>query len=215
MSPTIAPEESPIDDGFVMRLLHWAYDKALNPGMGLDSAYELAKEYGTGPGTLEEKVDRFIRWQVAKATTSGFITGLGGLLTMPVLIPANIGSVTFIHVRMAATIAIMAGHDPKSDRTRTLGFLTLVGNSLKDVLKEMGIILGRKLATAAIEKISGEVLTKINQAVGFRLITKFGQKGIFNLGRAVPLLGGLIGGGIDFFATKAVGRAAKTVFVNE
>jgi len=204
-----------MDEGVVMKMLNWAYDKALDPGMGIDSAYELAGEYGKGLGTLDEKVDRFIRWQVAKASTSGFVTGLGGLLTMPVLIPANIGSVTFIHVRMAATIAIMAGHDPKSDRTKTLGFLTLVGNSLKDVLKEMGIILGRKLATNVIEKISGEVITKINQAVGFRLVTKFGQKGIFNLGRAVPLLGGVIGGGIDFFATRAVGHAAKIIFVNE
>jgi hypothetical protein len=198
-----------------MKTLHWAYDKALDPGMGLDSAYELAAEYGKGPGTLEEKVDRFIKWQVAKATTSGFLTGLGGLLTMPVLIPANIGGVTFIHVRMAATISIMAGHDPKSDRTQTLCFLTLVGNSLKDVLKEVGIIIGRKIAVNVIDKISGVVLTKINQAIGFRLLTKFGQKGVINLGRAVPLVGGVIGGGVDYFATKAVSRAAKTIFITE
>jgi hypothetical protein len=159
-------------------------------------------------------VNRLISWQTAKATTSGFLTGLGGLLTMPVAIPANLGSVVFIHVRMSAAIAIMAGHDPRSDRTQTLAFLTLVGNSVKDVLKDIGIVIGRKVASNMIGKISGEVITKINQKVGFRLLTKFGQKGIFNLGRAVPVLGGILGGTVDYFATRAVGKAAKVVFLN-
>jgi hypothetical protein len=38
------------------------------------------------------------------------------------------------------------------------------------------------------------VITKINQKVGFRLLTKFGSKGVINLGKMVPLTGGIIGG---------------------
>ena len=30
----------------------------------------------------------------------------------------------------------------------------------------------------------------MNKAVGFRLLTKFGQTGLVNLGKAIPLVGG-------------------------
>lgn len=202
-----------IDSNLIQKALDWAYDKALEGGGPLDSAWDLAREYSEGPGTLEDKVDRFVRWQTTKASTTGFVTGLGGLLTMPFTIPANLGSVVYIQVRMAATIAIMAGRDPKSDQTRTLVFLALVGNSLTQVLKELGIEIGKKMATALVEKISGAVLTKINQAVGFRLLTKFGQRGVINLGRAIPLAGGFVGATFDFLSTRAVAKAAKKLFL--
>ena len=54
------------------------------------------------------------------------------------------------------------------------------------------------MATSAIKKIPGKTLTKINQKVGFRFITKFGEKGIINLGKLVPGVGALIGGSMDY-----------------
>ena len=50
-----------------------------------------------------------IRWQNAKCATSGFIAGLGGSITLPVSIPANISSVLYIQIRMIAAIAYMGG----------------------------------------------------------------------------------------------------------
>ena len=64
-----------------------------------------------------------------------------------------------------------------------------------------------------IEKISGATLTRINQAVGFRLITKFGQTGIINLGKMVPLAGGVIGGGFDLVTTKIIAQNALKMFI--
>lgn len=66
---------------------------------------------------------------------------------------------------------------------------------------------------AMVKKIPGEVLAKINQRVGFRFITKFGTKGIINLGKAVPAVGGVIGGGFDFIETKAIANRAYGLFV--
>ncbi len=39
-----------------------------------------------------------------------------------------------------------------------------------------------------IKSAPGKILTKINQLIGFRFITKFGSKGIINLGKAVPFV---------------------------
>ena len=67
--------------------------------------------------------------------------------------------------------------------------------------------------TASIEKISGATLTRINQKVGFRLITKFGQTGIINLGKMVPLAGGVIGGGFDLVTTNIIAQNALKLFI--
>ncbi|MBQ4442795.1 MAG: TerB family tellurite resistance protein [Bacteroidales bacterium] len=59
------------------------------------------------------------------------------------------------------------------------------------------------------------MLTKINQAVGFRLFTKFGQKGLVNIHKAIPVLGGVVGGTVDAMSTYAIAKAAKALFLNE
>jgi hypothetical protein len=66
-----------------------------------------------------------------------------------------------------------------------------------------------------LKKIPGEVIKAINKAVGVRLITKFGQNGIVNLGKAVPLVGGVIGGAVDGIGTNTIGKTAKKLFVSE
>lgn len=66
-----------------------------------------------------------------------------------------------------------------------------------------------------IKRFPGTVLTKINQAVGFRLFTKFGQKGLVNIHKAIPVLGGVVGGTVDAMSTYAIAKAAKALFLNE
>ena len=51
--------------------------------------------------------------------------------------------------------------------------------------------------------------------LAFRFITKFGSKGIINLGKMVPAVGGIIGGGIDFAETKIIAKKAYDTFVLE
>ena len=56
-------------------------------------------------------------------------------------------------------------------------------------------------------------LADINKRVGFRLLTKFGTKGAINLGKAIPLVGGLIGGTVDGLSTNIVGNTARDLFL--
>ena len=53
----------------------------------------------------------------------------------------------------------------------------------------------------------------MNKAVGFRLVTKFGTKGLINLGKVVLILGGVIGGGLDAFTTNIIRNQAKNTFL--
>lgn len=198
-----------------MQALDWAYEKAVAGVPGLDSADEMAQDYLRGDGSLEDRVNSLIRWQNTKAGTSGFLSGLGGVMLMPVTIPANISSVMYVQVRMIAAIAQMGGYDLKDDRVKTLVYACLCGNAAKDIIKDVGIKIGSKLTEQAIKSISKEVIVKINQAVGFRLVTKFGEKGLINLGKAVPLLGGIVGATLDSVATNAIGNIARETFISK
>jgi uncharacterized protein (DUF697 family) len=198
----------------IIEVLHWAYDKAIDGAVGTDSAEEMAREYLSHEGSLTDKVNSLIRWQNTKAGAAGFVTGLGGLATMPVAIPANLASVLYVQIRMIAAIAKMGGHDLRSDKVRTLVLACLAGDATMEILRDVGVQVGKKAAQIAINKISGAVITKINQAVGFRLLTKAGSTGIVNLTKMVPFLGGVIGGAFDATMTNLIGNAARDLFIN-
>jgi len=204
-----------LTEGTMQKALDFAYDKAINGVAGLDTAEELAESYLEKSGSKVDQVNSLIRWQNTKAGTSGFITGFGGLIVMPVTLPANITSVLFVQIRMIAAIAHIGGHDIRSDQVKTLVYTCLLGNVAKEVLKDAGIQVGKKIAINLIKQIPGKVLTKINQKVGFRLITKFGEKGVINLGKAVPILGGIIGGAVDIASTNTIGNTARDIFIDK
>ncbi|WP_333849221.1 EcsC family protein [Leclercia sp.] len=203
-----------ISEGKIMQALDWAYEKALDGSIpGTDSAYEMADNYLKGEEDLVAKVNSLIRWQNTKSVTTGFVSGLGGVITMPVAIPASIATVMYVQIRMITAIAVMGGYDVKDDRVKALVYTCLAGNAAKDILKGTGIVIGSKMSAQLIKSISKETIFAINKMVGFRLLTKFGQKGAINLGKMIPLVGGVIGGTFDGLSTNVVGNVARKTFI--
>lgn len=198
----------------IMKLLDKLYEQSVNGLAKVSPPIEvLAEDYLQKSKNTDVAARKFIDYQVMKCATSGFVTGLGGFITLPVSIPANVGSVMYVQMRMIACLAYMGGYDTSSDQVQTLVYACLAGISIDQVLKNVGIQFGTKLTTSMIRKIPGTVLTKINQRVGFRFLTKFGTKGIINLGKAVPVVGGVIGGGFDFAETKVIANRAYAMFI--
>ena len=198
----------------IMKLLDKLYDNSIQGLPKISPPVSaLAADYLNKSSSLETAAKSFINYQIAKCTTSGFITGLGGLITLPVSIPANISSVMYVQMRMIACLAHMGGYDTTSDQVQTLVYACLAGISIDQIVKQVGIKVGVKFANAMVKKIPGTVLTKINQRVGFRLLTKFGTKGVINIGKALPLVGGIISGGFDFAETKVIADRAYKMFI--
>ncbi|MCU7549951.1 EcsC family protein [Chitinophagaceae bacterium LB-8] len=198
--------------GIIMKVLDWAYEKAINGAGLVESASMLAGDYQKMNSDREKAIDSLIQWQTTKCATAGFITGIGGMLTLPIAIPANISSVLFMQLRMVAAIAIMRGYNPKSDQVQSLAYICLTGSAATDLLKSVGIRVGRQITESAIQKISSNTIAQINEKVGFRLLSKFGSEGLINLSKAVPLIGGVVSGAVDAASTKVIGKTAKHTF---
>ena len=141
------------------------------------------------------------------------MTSLGGLLTLPVAVTANVASVLYVQMRMIGALAVIGGYDLKNDEVQTMVYLCLVKSSVADVCKSAGVQVANKVTMAMLKKLPGTVLTRINQKVGFRLLTKFGEKGLINLVKLVPVAGGVVGGSVDFIGTKAIAKKAYKAFL--
>lgn len=196
-------QNTQVNKGIIAKTLDWAYSKAVSGFTGVDSAYDLGNSYLAQQGSLEDQVDSLIKWQVAKAATSGFVTGLGGVMIMPLTVPANIASVIYVQIRMIAAIAYMGGHDIREDRVKSLIYICMVGNGAKELLKDVSVKAGERLAAKIAEKVSTSIASKT------------GEKSVTSLGKAVPVLGGVVGGSYDAITTRVVGKVAKKIFIDK
>lgn len=88
----------------------------------------------------------------------------------------------------------------------------MFGDSGKTVLRNAGITVANRIALRTVEAIPSRLIMEINERVGMRLITKAGERGVVNLTKAVPVAGGIVGGGIDALYCNAVGRRAHALF---
>lgn len=202
-----------IEHTVLTKALDWAYTKALSGVGAFDSAYSLADNHLHKTRSREAAVDGLVNWQVAKCATSGFVTGIGGLLTLPVAIPANISSVLLVQLRMILSIAIIGGYDPRSEQVKSLAFVCLTGNVASGILNEMGISNKQAITKEAVEKIGEDLRKRINYLMKSRLVARAGRVGILGFSKAIPLLGGLVGGAIDASSTVSVGNAARRLFI--
>lgn len=216
MEKNVAGKDGQMTEEKAASILAAIYEKALDGVPKVSrSVDEFADDYTSRFEVPERAAKELVKYQVLKCGTSGFITGLGGLLTLPAAIPANIGSVLYVQMRMVAAIAKIGGYDVRSDQVQTLVYMCLTGTAISDVVKQTGIKIGEKTLTAALKKLPGSVLTKINQRIGFRLITKFGEKGAINLAKLIPVAGGVIGGAVDVASTTVIAKNAIKLFIED
>ena len=205
-----------LDEKQMLTILDDLYDKALEGiPMVSQSVDEMVSDYLSRYDSIDKAAKELINYQIIKCGTSGFITGLGGVITLPVTIPANVGSVLYVQLRMIAALALMGGFDLRSDQVQTMIYACLTGQALTDIVKQTGIKVGQKITLNAIKNIPGKVLISINQKVGFRLVTKFGETGVVNIAKLVPLAGGVVGGAFDIGSTRIIAANAYYIFIKK
>lgn len=191
-------------------------DKICNVGVNGMGAWkgsvQVAEEHLAKHGDVEKAIDRLITTHLRITSGAGFLAGLGGLITLPVTLPADFTALWLTQARLAGAIAHLRGYDIRSEEVRSVVLISLLGSSATEALAQAGVQIGTKSAVSVIKQVPGRVLIEINKKVGFRLITKAGTKGIVNLTKLAPVVGGVIGGGVNFTSTRAAGAWAKKNF---
>ena len=183
-------------------------------GLGpLSTAVQTAEEHlVTAGGDREAAVQRLIATHVRLAAATGFVTGLGGIATLPVTVPAAMAGLYIIATRMTAGVAHLRGYDIETDEVRSGILVALLGSAGAAVLRNTGIQIGQQSTAAALQRLPGRVLTELNKRVGYRLVSKAGEKGVVNLTKLVPLVGGPIGAAVDGVSCKTIAGYAMRTF---
>jgi hypothetical protein len=203
----------PHDDRAVSRLVQLLMDIGVDGVGPLKSAREYAADARGHTKTPEAAVSKIARTTVMRGAVGGFVTSVGGFVTMPVALPLNVAEFYVQATRMVASIAVLRGYDIDDPRVRTAVLLTLVGSDADEVLSKAGLATGGgRMVSLATRQLPPAGLLILNKAIAFRLLRGVGEQAFAKLGRGVPLLGGLVGGGIDTWMMKRIADHAMGEF---
>jgi len=174
---------------------------------------DMAEKQLRRSSNVDEAAMKIINSQLRKCTASGFVTGLGGIVTLPIALPINLVTVLYFQLRMIAGLAYLGGCDVCSRQVRSLTYVCLAGLSLEQILKNTGIKIGTRITKSVAAKLPAKMTTLINQKVGYRLFTKFGGRSALSVGKAVPLIGGIVSGSIDYTESRLIAERAYNMFI--
>ncbi|MDX2471145.1 MAG: EcsC family protein [SAR324 cluster bacterium] len=198
-----------------LKLLSQTLDKGIDGFGPLQSAESLGEKFLANPAyeTKMEKIQALARWEIRKNFSTGFLTSLGGILTLPLAIPASLAASWILQIRMVAAMAHIAGFNITDPPVKTSIAICLLGNKAKDLLdadlSQIEAMLRKQGNTAGFSKQSLQV---INQALASALIRMATEKGFTRVGKAIPLLGGVAGGLLDYLSAKESANFAIELF---
>ena len=192
--------------GFVRQALDRAVDGAGPlPGAAASADRQLAAHDGDVGKAIQAMIDSHV-WL---AGVQGFLTNLGGVVTMTVSIPANLTGLALLQCHLVAAIAHLRGYDLDDPRVRNAVMACLLGKSgVKAAVARRKIPTAPMgMATAPVHdpdldnRIAGEVARELLGRVA-------GKKTIAMLARRTPVVGGGVGAVTDGYATYEIGKYA-------
>lgn len=194
------------------KVVNWMVDKSTP---NIVPYVEKLREQNCGLSN-DELAKKIVNRKSFKNGLVGGITGIGGLITLPVTVPADLAASWNIQISMTIAIAHVYGHTVDTTDLKTDIYIVLAGDSAKEALKRFGIEASKSVTKKAIEKyITRDVMVKIWKVVGQRIITKAGQKSLTSFMKMVPLVGAPVGFAFDWSASKVVGRNAIKYYSGE
>lgn len=203
--------------GFTDRMAEGLVERLITSGIQgigpFDPAEYIATRALTEHPDVEEAIDQIISSHLKMAGVSGFVTGLGGFLTMIAALPANVVGFYTIATRMVAAIAHLRGEDLSDPETQTAVMLTLTGDDASNLLAKAGATVpGTRATTMALRRLPASTLTFVNKGIGFKLFAQTVGKGAARFGRAIPIVGGLVGATIDLALMRSIAKHARREF---
>lgn len=195
-------------------LTQWLLHRAVEGLPILSSGPDLAAQYLDNPKYPDPhaRAKALVRWESSKSFAAGFVTALGGALTLPLSVPAALGATWLLQARMATGLAHVWGHNVTLPYVKTAVLLAMTGVSTPVAVRRALVHVGERVAGRAVAHISEATLQGINQRVGFRLLASASERGAIRLSRAIPVAGAVLAGAVDAYDCHAVARHANRLF---
>lgn len=193
------------------------YNRAVAGLPVLGTPEETAGRFLAGPGTLAERAEEMAKTHTLLSASAGFVFGLGGFITLPVTLPANVIGVALVQLHLCAATAFMGGHDPRDRAVRDRAIACLLGRTDDEPTEEDEAV--EVLDRSAVKIAERGIRFLAEGAVG--LATGAGRWGTTKFvarqlpRRSLPLLGGVLGGASDAYNTGKVAEAAQRAFLPE
>lgn len=188
-------------------LLNQLYPRAVDGLPFLGTPEATAAPWRMRGGARRARAEKMIRRHVALAGTTGFVTGLGGWLTMPVTVPADLAGVALVQLHLAASCAVLAGRDlhAKATRDTIIECLLKTDQGENTEPEEATNRVGVKVAERGLRFFVGRAVSWTAKKAGERILAR-------RFARGVPLVGGAIGAASDTYLTRVVARHALDAF---
>lgn len=211
----LAPRITDVAPGVTANVVHRALDRAIHGAGPLEGAAgAAAKQLEEQDGDVDKAVHEIIENHVRLAGAQGFVTNIGGLVTMAVTVPTNIAGLALIECRMVAAIAHLRGYDLEDQRTRNAILAALLGEERVLALIRKKKLPGTPMALATAPVHDPQLGHTLANEVASELVSKVAGKRIATVvGRRVPVVGGLVGAGTDGYATWKIGRYVGREFL--
>jgi hypothetical protein len=180
-------------------------------------------EAGVNINTLDKLAKSLIEKRTLQSTGASFAAGIPGGLAMAATIPADTLQFYGVSLRLAQELAYLFGYkdlweDDQVDAERVRGELTLflgvmfgvggTASALKVLSSKIAQQVLKKLPQKALMKtIYYPIIKKVAATIGVKVTKKTFAQGV---SKAIPLLGGVISGGLTYASMKPMGSRLRT-----
>lgn len=175
---------------------------------------------GIDKNTVDKIAKKLIDKRVLFSSGASFMAGIPGGFAMAATIPADVMQFFGVSIRLAQELAYIYGFDDiweGNDDDEVKSQLTLYLGSMFGVTgaSEAIRVLSSKLSAQALKKLPQQALTKgviypivksIAKFLGVKMTKDIFAKGV---SKAIPIVGGIISGGITFASMKPMGNRLK------
>lgn len=207
----LAPKVVEFAPGITSSFVQVALTRAIvgaGPIPGAAAAAE--KQLEDHHGDVDAAIRELIEHHVAFAAAGGFATNLGGIVTAAVTIPANLTELTVVQAHLVAAIAHLRGYGLEDPRIRNAILVALMGGDRVDKLVRQSRLPAPPMGLATAPVHDPALTKQITALVATEMIARMtGKRLALTIGKRVPVVGGVVGGGADAYQTWQIGRYAK------
>lgn len=209
-SKTLVQRAPEVAGGVLRAILEFAIDgNATIPGAKVSASRSLQSR-----SEHEAAVDWLLAQHVGLAGAQGLLTNIGGLITLPVALPANLAGLAVVQMRMIAAIAHLRGYNVDDRRVRVALTLLMLGED--EVRKQ--IAAGKLPSTPMVIATAPVFDPNLDRAISERVFGDLGVKMagkhvVVQVAKRIPLVGGGVGAAADGYLTYALGQYARREFV--